>query len=395
VSQLVINEKYKDLVPPLTTEEYNELKQSIKEKGLWVPIIINSQNVVLDGHHRFKICEELGIEARTLTRDFETDNHEALFVIDANLKRRHLNDFQKTELALKAKPILEEIAKINSSHRPSSKYLELGGKGVSQEIGKRSGVSHETVRKVEAVLESGDKDLIDKSRQGRLTINKAFGKVKKSKKREELLQEAANIEIPQNAKLICGDFVEKSKEIADNSIDLIFTDPPYGLETIPLYKDLAKVAYRVLKPGGSLITYIGQYTLPEILQNILESGLKYWWIIAVKHTGGHQMMYQKGVFVEWKPLLWFVKGDKVREGLDKVADYIESKPPDKSLHDWAQSTIEAEYMIKNLTVENQIVLDPFMGSGTTGIAALKLDRQFIGIEIDAQQVERAKTMISK
>jgi ParB-like chromosome segregation protein Spo0J len=370
VSQLVINEKYKDLVPPLTTEEYNELKQSIKEKGLWVPIIINSQNVVLDGHHRFKICEELGIEARTLTRDFETDNHEALFVIDANLKRRHLNDFQKTELALKAKPILEEIAKINSSHRPSSKYLELGGKGVSQEIGKRSGVSHETVRKVEAVLESGDKDLIDKSRQGRLTINKAFGKVKKSKKREELLQEAANIEIPQNAKLICGDFVEKSKEIADNSIDL-------------------------LKPGGSLITYIGQYTLPEILQNILESGLKYWWIIAVKHTGGHQMMYQKGVFVEWKPLLWFVKGDKVREGLDKVADYIESKPPDKSLHDWAQSTIEAEYMIKNLTVENQIVLDPFMGSGTTGIAALKLDRQFIGIEIDAQQVERAKTMISK
>ena len=47
---------------------------------------------------------------------------------------------------------------------------------------------------------------------------------------------------------------------------------------------------------------------------------------------------------------------------------------------WQQSTVEAENVIRGLTVENKIVLDPFMDSGTTGIAALKLHRKFIGVE---------------
>jgi len=74
---------------------------------------------------------------------------------------------------------------------------------------------------------------------------------------------------------------------------------------------------------------------------------------------------------------------------------IESKPPDKSLSDWTQSTVEAEYLISKLTVENQIVFDPMMGTGTTGIAALRLKRQFLGIEKDVETFEDAKRNISK
>ena len=72
---------------------------------------------------------------------------------------------------------------------------------------------------------------------------------------------------------------------------------------------------------------------------------------------------------------------------------IDSKPPDKSLHELAQSPVEAEYIIENLTVENQTVLDPFMGVGNFGKAALKLKRQFIGIEIDPERFELAKANI--
>ena len=59
------------------------------------------------------------------------------------------------------------------------------------------------------------------------------------------------------------------------------------------------------------------------------------------------------------------------------------------------STIEAEHMIKPLTVEGNIILDPFMGSGTTGEAALNLNRRFIGIEVDKEHYSRTKQRLFK
>ncbi|MFL6423248.1 MAG: ParB N-terminal domain-containing protein, partial [Nitrososphaeraceae archaeon] len=109
-TKITINQEYSDLVPPLSAEEYESLKQSIKQNGLWVPITVNSQSVILDGHHRFKACQEIAIEPKRVTKDFPDKLHEQIFVIDSNLQRRHLNNFQRTELALKSKSILEEIA---------------------------------------------------------------------------------------------------------------------------------------------------------------------------------------------------------------------------------------------------------------------------------------------
>ena len=69
--------------------------------------------------------------------------------------------------------------------------------------------------------------------------------------------------------------------------------------------------------------------------------------------------------------------------------------PIKVSYEWAQSQEEPEHIIRYLTVENQIVLDPMMGSGTTGIAALKLNRKFIGIEINSERFETAEANIKK
>jgi DNA modification methylase len=92
-------------------------------------------------------------------------------------------------------------------------------------------------------------------------------------------------------------------------------------------------------------------------------------------------------------LLWYVKGERVN-GLvisNTIGDYIESTPSLKIEHEWQQSTVEAEYIIKNLTLANQTVLDPMVGSGTTAIAALNLKRKFIGIEKDNEKFLIAKT----
>ena len=101
---LKVNQEYMDLVPSLTSDEYDSLKESIKENGLYMPIIATQYGIILDGHNRFKICEELDIPQKHAIRIFDDTLLEKKFVIECNLKRRQLNDFQKAELGI---PLME------------------------------------------------------------------------------------------------------------------------------------------------------------------------------------------------------------------------------------------------------------------------------------------------
>ena len=94
--------------------------------------------------------------------------------------------------------------------------------------------------------------------------------------------------------------------------------------------------------------------------------------------------------------MWYVKGEKPNDLVisNTMGDYIESVAPPKIEHEWQQSSVEAEYIIKNLTIENQTVLDPMFGTGTTGMTALNLNRKFIGIEIDPETFEITKANIN-
>jgi tRNA G10 N-methylase Trm11 len=87
---------------------------------------------------------------------------------------------------------------------------------------------------------------------------------------------------------------------------LIFTDPPYGNEYIPLYHELAKLALRVLKPGGSLVFYVGHIIIDQVvgifnkfsLTDNNSRKLKYWWTLAVKHSGHHTKIHPRHIFAE-------------------------------------------------------------------------------------------------
>ena len=59
----------------------------------------------------------------------------------------------------------------------------------------------------------------------------------------------------------------------------------------------------------------------------------------------------------------------------------------KDIHEWGQSPVEASYHIDKLTSPNDRVFDPFLGEGTTGLAAKKLHRRFIGIDIDPKAIK--------
>jgi ParB-like chromosome segregation protein Spo0J len=101
---LHLNSEYDKLLPRMSDEEYSQLRASIKAEGQHYPIIVNEDLEVLDGHHRFRACTELGVEPDFEVRKFENKLMEKKFVIEANLRRRHLNNFQLVELAV---PLLE------------------------------------------------------------------------------------------------------------------------------------------------------------------------------------------------------------------------------------------------------------------------------------------------
>jgi N6-adenosine-specific RNA methylase IME4 len=182
----VKTDKYNNKIDPLTKDEYGLLKKSIAEHGLYHPITINQSGDVLDGHHRLKACQELGIKPEFEVKVFEDELLEELFVIDTNIARRQLSAFRRGELLLsKKKPVLERIAKENMS---------LAGKGVksftplervNEELARQAGMSHMQLHKVETIMEKAAKQLKEKVRSGKTTINNAYSQVIRAEDRNK------------------------------------------------------------------------------------------------------------------------------------------------------------------------------------------------------------------
>jgi hypothetical protein len=188
--------------------------------------------------------------------------------------------------------------------------------------------------------------------------------------------------------VILGDFREVGKDIPDNSVALIFTDPPYDRASLPLYGEVASLAKRVLLPGGSLIVYGPNYALPEVM-NLCGEHLSYWWTLAFLLPGDNALMREFGVRVGWKPLVWFTKGGRFNKQ-QLLFDVIQGGAKEKTEHEWQQQIGAAESLIRLLTAENDLVLDPMCGSATTLLAARRCGRRYLGIEVKAETVSLAR-----
>ena len=103
-----------------------------------------------------------------------------------------------------------------------------------------------------------------------------------------------------------------------------------------------------------------RHGIPKVMEIIENVGLTYWWSIAVVLSGSFAKYYPRQVTIKWKPLLWFIKGDKLFAP-DFLSDIIKSDTPCKVIHEWEQTIVEAEHIISRLTVEGQTVFDPMMG----------------------------------
>jgi len=176
--------------------------------------------------------------------------------------------------------------------------------------------------------------------------------------------------------------------IPDKSIDLVLTDPPYMREFIYLYEELAIESKRLLEDEGLVIAYSGHYHLPEIL-DLMGKHLKYYWMFCLLHQGGaSKMIFEKRISCFFKPIVAFSK-DRRSEKTPIISDVIQGSGRAKSNHKWEQGVDELSPFINKYTQILSLILDPFLGSGTTAYCAKKLNRRCIGIEIEERYAEIA------
>jgi 16S rRNA G966 N2-methylase RsmD len=177
---------------------------------------------------------------------------------------------------------------------------------VKDNVAKYLGVSRNTLEKEKKIVEVTEQapeqfgELRKKVDQGKISTDKAYNLLQRQIKRNQILASARNSTIdfsPKNILLLHGDFRRQIEKIPDSSIDLIFTDPPYPKEYLPLYQDLADAA-RVLKDGGNLVTYSNHCLVPEITKIMEDSGLNRQWILAVKLSGSFTHFHPKKVSVK-------------------------------------------------------------------------------------------------
>lgn len=196
---LRINPVYDKLLPQMSDEEFEQLKASIQAEGQHYPIIVNEDLEVLDGHHRFRACNELGIEPDFEVRKFDDKLLEKKFVIEANLRRRHLNNYQLVELAVPLLEIERSLAKQRQSAAgKNNRDLQLGLasddaqvmepiiKGKATEVvAKKAGVSTRTFERGKKIMEKATEDDKQKLREGKVSITKVYQDIVDAEKPSE------------------------------------------------------------------------------------------------------------------------------------------------------------------------------------------------------------------
>ncbi len=220
----------------------------------------------------------------------------------------------------------------------------------------------------------------------------------RQERRRAATEEARRVEPDDRIKVFQGDFREVLNEeiVPTDSVSLVLTDPMYGREHLPLWADLTQFASRVLKPGRLLVAYSGQTYLPEVLK-ALEGRLRYVWVAGVRYS------YPNNVFPlriknSLKLLLLFAKGEydpgPTQYWLHDLIDG-DGYPETKGESELQQGCKEAEYLIETLTHPGDLVVDPFVGTGTVGVAAKKLNRRFVGCDTDKDAVNLALSRLRK
>jgi site-specific DNA-methyltransferase (adenine-specific) len=237
-------------------------------------------------------------------------------------------------------------------------------------------------------------------------------------------------------KLMLGDCLERMEEIPDGSVDMVLTDPPYGTTAckwdsiIPL-EPMWEQLKRVIKPNGAIVMTASQPFTTTLISSNMKM-FKYCWVWEKSKATGHLNAKKRPLVKHEDVVVFYTKqpsyipqglikkdsptisrGDRGNKGKGSSGECYGMANKDAlqthtgypvsitkhnvdakaKYHPTQKPVALMEYLIKTYTNEGETVLDFTMGSGSTGVAAVNLNREFIGIEMDEGYFDIAKSRI--
>ena len=225
-----------------------------------------------------------------------------------------------------------------------------------------------------------------------------------------------------------GDCLKLMKDIPDKSVDMILCDLPYGTtackwDNIISFEPLWEQYKRIIKDNGAIVLFGSEPFMSNlIISNMVD--FKYKWIWNKKQTGNPflckkqplkiyeeiAVFHSKTYYPQMRKGKLRQKGGGKRDNLfcgnitlktndiyypTAIIEFPNCRDKGKRLHPTQKPVELLEYLIKTYTNENETVLDNCMGSGSTGVACVNTNRNFIGIELDQKYFEIAKERIEK
>jgi hypothetical protein len=208
VIAIIIDPEFRDLIPPLTPEEFTGLEASLKAEGCRDPLVI-WDGTIIDGHNRLEICTANGIQFETVAREFAAREEVIEWIIRNQFGRRNIAPYQRTKLALRLEEVIAARAKANQKGGQGGVLLPQNSAEAShvetrEEIAKLAGVSRDTVDKVKQIEKKATPEVKASLAKGEISINKAHQTTKEPRQEpqaewEPLVVDGTEEEAPRDS----------------------------------------------------------------------------------------------------------------------------------------------------------------------------------------------------